>query len=65
MNKKVILKNIVQADKRGTLLFNEQTKDEKTLPAVSVAVSFNDPKEAAKYEQGEVYEVIIKKAGTK
>lgn len=61
MNKKIYLKNIVQVDKRGTLLFNEQSKDPKKPSACTVVVSFNDPKEAAKYEQGEDYTITITK----
>lgn len=59
MNKKMTLKNIVQADKRGTLLFTEVSKDAKKPTPCTVAVSFDDPKEAAKFEQGKDYNVSI------
>ena len=57
MDKKMILKNIVQVDNRGTLVFQEVGKDKKVIS--SVAVQFTDPKEAAKYEQGKTYSIVI------
>jgi len=57
MNKKLTLKNIVQADSRGTLVFQEIDSEKKVVS--SVAVQFTDPKEAAKYEQGKTYSIVI------
>jgi len=57
MDKKMILKNIVQADSRGTLVFQEIGEDKKVISFV--AVQFTDPKEAAKYEQGKEYNIAI------
>lgn len=60
MQAKVILKNIVQADKRGSIMLTSETNPGEQ-PSMSVAVSFNDPKKVKEFEQGELYEIVIKK----
>lgn len=57
MEKKLVLNQIVQAPGRGTLLFAEIGEDKK--PVCNVAVSFTDPKEVAKFEQGKTYSITI------
>lgn len=57
MNKKLKCTNIIQAENRGTITFTELDKDKK--PVTVVAVQFNDPKEAAKYEHGKEYTITI------
>lgn len=60
MQVKVILKNIIQADKRGSLMLTSETKQGEQ-PSMSVAIAFNDPKKVKEFEQGETYEIVIKK----
>jgi len=71
MNKKLILKNIVQADNRGALMFSEPGTDPVPgaggrpgtpgKPGITVAVQFTSAKEAAAYDQGEEYTITITK----
>jgi hypothetical protein len=50
--------NITQA-RFGAVQFQVLTGKDKT-PSLVVALQFNDPKEAAKFIHGEVYEINIK-----
>jgi len=68
MQKELILKQIVQADKKGALMFTEpgetiQTAGgpQRVTPGTSVAVQLPDPKEAAEYEHGATYKITIEK----
>lgn len=59
MQKTFIVKQIVQADKRGAVMLQEKTADEKTQPAVQIAITFTDPKEAAAFTHGAEVPVTI------
>lgn len=53
------VKNIVQANERGTIMLNEITADGK--PGKTIAIQFKEPKEAAEFVYGEEYEIAITK----
>lgn len=54
--------SIVQADNRGTVLFNVISNDKKVVNKVEIqiAISYNNPKAVANYEHGKEYTFDIK-----
>lgn len=56
-NLKLKATQIVQAEGRGQVQLQLLGKDKKAT--CTVIISFNDPKEAAKYQQGKEYSVKI------
>lgn len=54
------VQNIVQAPKRGTVQFAQMGQDGKQIQdSPVVAIAFSDPKQAAKFEQGQVYTIKV------
>lgn len=59
MNQILTVTQIAQAEKRGTVLLSSATTEEKKQPEIQVAVSFNDPHQAAQFVHGKKYSVTI------
>lgn len=59
MEKTFIVKQIVQAEKRGGVILAEKTADEK--PGVQIGLTFTSPQDAATFVHGAEYELVLNK----